>query len=652
VTFIAMLRRSDLYLGVLIAGLVFLHGSLFLTGYRLTADDVEFHYQVMNGISNSWQFVKSTAITQGRIVHFIDLPVSMLGAYYADNVIFRVFYTAIYFTNFLLIGKYVSMISGVRSGLFMVLVLVSFHPLDYFHLAPNSYPFHVSLPIILILLSRIALWKIRRINNENSKTVEWLWLSLCFVGMSFSEYGFIFSVALIGTEFLTRVITRWVEKGRWMEALIHWLHHQYVKKDFAIVLGFIMAYFGFRFLFPSAYSGNKITDNFQFFIFFKTLFGHIYGGTSIASLVRGREYFGDFLSGLGYVEWGMVASVLFGTFFASVFALVDLKKKCGAKELIYRYWLIAGIGLFFAVIVTIPVAIVAKYQSWCVDINACAFVDSRISYLGVGVFIAALIFGVVSSHSGNRSSKAVIMVFISVALAIFGALTFLNNLRIRSDMNNFVSGFERANKMACLSDDDLHKISSSILSFIEPVPRINFHPGFNINKYWIDYINSARRRVDCDGQEYRISDFFPPLNVGEKTFFIHSGGGVNYLLAGWSASEVWGTWSEGEMASVFLPLPTKRANAILIEAKPLISQSHQKQRVELVINGVLAAELILTETSGGMFEVKIPEEVKQKTGDGFLKLEFHFPDAARPKDIGLGDDSRKLALGLVALTVR
>jgi len=34
------------------------------------------------------------------------------------------------------------------------------------------------------------------------------------------------------------------------------------------------------------------------------------------------------------------------------------------------------------------------------------------------------------------------------------------------------------------------------------------------------------------------------------------------------------------------------------------------------------------------------------------QLEFRLPDAARPKDIGLGDDSRKLALGLVALTVR
>ena len=51
-----------------------------------------------------------------------------------------------------------------------------------------------------------------------------------------------------------------------------------------------------------------------------------------------------------------------------------------------------------------------------------------------------------------------------------------------------------------------------------------------------------------------------------------------------------------------------------------------------------------------MFEVKIPYAAMQ--GSGVLKLEFRLPDAARPKDIGLGDDSRKLALGLVALTVR
>lgn len=649
-TSIAMLRRSDIYSGVLIAGLVFLHGSLFLAGYRLTADDVGFHKHVMSGISDSWQFVKSTAIAQGRIVHFLDLPFSMLSAYFADNAFFRLFYTAIYFANFALIGKYVSMVAGVRSGLFIVLVLVSLHPLDYFHLAPNAYPSHISLPIILILLSRIALWKIRRIGNQNSKTVEWLWLLLCFVGMSFGEYGFIFSIALIGTEFLTRVITRGVEKSGWTEALIYWLRHPYVIKDYAIVVFFIVVYFGFRLLFPSFYGGNKITDDFQFVIFFKMIFGHIYGGTSIASLVRNWEYFGGFINELGYVEWVMLASVLFGTFLASVLALGDFEKKSGAKKLVYRYWLIAGIGLFSAVIVTIPVAIVAKYQSWCGDINTCIFADSRISYLGVGVFIAALIFGVVTDRSSNRRFRTVILIFMSSALAIFGTLTFLNNMRIKYDMENFVSGFERAKKMACLSDDELDKIGSAIPGVVEPVPRINFHPGFDINKYWIAYINSTKRHVDCGGQEYKITDFFPPLYVGERMSVARSGDATAYLTGGWAAPEVWGTWSEGATASVFLPLPTKRANTILIEAKPLISPSHQKQDVELTINGIPAAKFTLTGSSEGVFEVKIPYAAMQ--GSGILKLEFRLPDAARPKDIGLGDDSRKLALGLVALTVR
>jgi hypothetical protein len=643
-------KRSDFQLAVLIAGLILLHGSLFLAGYRLTADDVEFHKHSMSGISDSWQYIKGTAFAQGRIVHFIDLPFSILGAHYAGNIYFRVFYTAIYFANFILIGKYVSMIAGIRSGLFIVLVLVSLNPLDYFHLPPNAYPFHISLPIMLILISRIALWEIRRADNLNLKIPERLWLLLCLIGMAFSEYGFIFAVALICAEFLARVIMRGLKNGTWVAAIIYWSRHSFTLKDFTIVLYFIVAYFGFRFLFPSSYDGNKMSGNFQFAAFLKTLYGHIYGGTSIASISRNWKYMFGFLKELGHFELSMLISVLLGTFLASVLALGDLIKKFNTKELIYRYWLIAGIGLFCAVIVTIPVATVAKYQSWCGSVKTCIFLDSRISYLGIGVFIAALISGVVANQSTGRRFSVVIVGVISAILAIFGALTLLNNMRIESDMKDFVSGFERANKIACLSDGDLNILGSATSGVIEPVPRIQFHPWSGKDSYWKDYINFTREQVGCEGQEYKITDFVPSLNIGERVSVAQLGVANRYLTSGWSAPEAWGAWSEGDTATILLPLPAARANTILIEAKPLISPTHQKQGVELTINGIPAGKFTLTGNSGGGYEVKVPYAAKEK--GGFLKVELHFPDAARPKDIGLGDDSRKLALGLVALTVR
>ncbi len=106
-------------------------------------------------------------------------------------------------------------------------------------------------------------------------------------------------------------------------------------------------------------------------------------------------------------------------------------------------------------------------------------------------------------------------------------------------------------------------------------------------------------------------------------------------------------------AAIFLPLGAERASMILVEAKPLLSTSHPKQVVEAKINGIPTNLVILTAGSGGKFNVVIPTEVKEQLKHNpLLKLQLHFPDAARPVDIGINSDRRKLAIGLVALTVQ
>jgi hypothetical protein len=155
-------------------------------------------------------------------------------------------------------------------------------------------------------------------------------------------------------------------------------------------------------------------------------------------------------------------------------------------------------------------------------------------------------------------------------------------------------------------------------------------------------------RVSVD--EINFGDHFQPLKVGERVVFNDSGRGANYLLQGWSTPEVWGTWSDGASSLVFIPTPPKRVDSIYIEACPLITSFHSSQRIDLSINGAPAASMTLKEPNVA-FEVKIPEAAKLDANNG-LKLEFHFPDAARPKDVGLGEGDRNLALGLVALTPR
>ena len=168
---------------------------------------------------------------------------------------------------------------------------------------------------------------------------------------------------------------------------------------------------------------------------------------------------------------------------------------------------------------------------------------------------------------------------------------------------------------------------------------------------------------DCTPIESTItlSDLVPALNLNERVLFNNQGNGVDYLVGGWSAPENWGTWSHGSSATIFLPIPPQQIDSILIEANAFVSPSHDtiaNQRLTVSLNGIPAADLVLSEPSlsitepATVFEIKMPEAVKQKSGDEYFELLFNFPDATSPRDVGLSEDTRELALGLVALTVR
>ncbi|WP_157896563.1 hypothetical protein [Acidovorax carolinensis] len=122
---------------------------------------------------------------------------------------------------------------------------------------------------------------------------------------------------------------------------------------------------------------------------------------------------------------------------------------------------------------------------------------------------------------------------------------------------------------------------------------------------------------------------------------------------GWHSSEDWGVWSDGYDAVINLELASTHVSRLVFEVTPLLSPSHPKQRVEVKVNGMPANSVMLTPDSGGVFEVAIPEEVKEQLKRSqFLTLQFHLPDAARPVDIGVNNDGRKLAIGLLSLTAQ
>ncbi len=161
-----------------------------------------------------------------------------------------------------------------------------------------------------------------------------------------------------------------------------------------------------------------------------------------------------------------------------------------------------------------------------------------------------------------------------------------------------------------------------------------------------------KRCADCSffGDEIKVHDLFKPVALGERVQFNADGNGVIYLGQGWSSPEPWGTWSDSFSSVVFLPTKPQEVESLVIELNALVSPSHPSQRIGILVNGVEASSMTIREPHATV-EVKLPDLARSDSFSG-IKIEFLLPDAARPKDIGLGVDNRSLALGLRAITVR
>jgi hypothetical protein len=149
-----------------------------------------------------------------------------------------------------------------------------------------------------------------------------------------------------------------------------------------------------------------------------------------------------------------------------------------------------------------------------------------------------------------------------------------------------------------------------------------------------------------------VRDAESGIVVGERIWFSKTRRGVRYLLNGWAIPEVWGTWSNSNSALIVLPLAEGDVRSILIEANALVDTGHRKQNVQVRVNGVSVGNVALEARSGNRFRIVLPDEVRQRVKKaGTIVMEFRFPNSARPKDLRLNNDTRELALGIVALTV-
>lgn len=143
-----------------------------------------------------------------------------------------------------------------------------------------------------------------------------------------------------------------------------------------------------------------------------------------------------------------------------------------------------------------------------------------------------------------------------------------------------------------------------------------------------------------------LSRFAPMTEVGNPIYFSRlSDGRKEFLLDGWGPyGEGWGSWSEEDEATLILPLPAKKPKALNMEVRAFVVPQHPIQNIEIFIDDVLVKRASLSRFEGNLISLSLSSLASQKE---FVSIRFRFLNPASPKSVGIGEDDRKLGIGMV-----
>ena len=124
---------------------------------------------------------------------------------------------------------------------------------------------------------------------------------------------------------------------------------------------------------------------------------------------------------------------------------------------------------------------------------------------------------------------------------------------------------------------------------------------------------------------------------------------------GFSAPEPWGCWTDGERATLACRLRSGgRGDVVLgFYVKAFVSAAHRDMSADVEVDGVPLESWRFTWPWGavaGWRRLRIPAD--RARSDGTIDVAFGIRWPKSPADLGLGDDPRRLGLGLSAIGVR
>lgn len=141
-----------------------------------------------------------------------------------------------------------------------------------------------------------------------------------------------------------------------------------------------------------------------------------------------------------------------------------------------------------------------------------------------------------------------------------------------------------------------------------------------------------------------------PPPPGSVVGFASGGLGENWLRSGWSTPETWGVWSVGQQAALSIEpryLPKSTVPLVLkLHVNAFVNAAHPTQRIGVTVDGQHVAEYT-ARYPHPQLELVIPLGRRASGDPERIDVGFSLPDAASPKSLGVSNDARELAMGLV-----
>ena len=158
------------------------------------------------------------------------------------------------------------------------------------------------------------------------------------------------------------------------------------------------------------------------------------------------------------------------------------------------------------------------------------------------------------------------------------------------------------------------------------------------------------------------NEILPPQK-GQIISFAKSGLGIFYLYGNknppinwelgkssdWQIPEGWGVWSNGSEATLAIPPFNYEIKHIVFKLRSFVGPQTPSQNTQIWINGHRIKDIDISSAASQEFVVDLPRNIDAKEG---LRITFKGLLPRSPKQLGLSQDDRQIAIGLESIELR